>query len=288
MPSVLHVFLCSAAALLFWGTVGLALGRRLLPASLALPVAPALGWAVHSALALPLYRLIGFTPLTVALGSLFFLAAAGLLLRSPMQSREADIRIPPWGLCARGPARRRAGAGAVSEILRRCGNALPDRSSIIPKSPSSIEMTRLGLPPGNPFFGEAGHDAPLAYYYLWHFSAAELALISRRQRLGSRHRAVGVHGVFFGGADDGLCRLDRRPRRGWAVGCTSCLCRFAASGARSSSLARRISTRTFLPPTGFAGWLFQTTWAPQHIGVDVMRAAVELAAVATCARRLRR
>src|SRR5271169_6147524 len=33
------------------------------------------------------------------------------------------------------------------------------------------DMTRLGLPPGNPFFAEGG----FVYYYLWHFSAAELA-----------------------------------------------------------------------------------------------------------------
>ena len=41
------------------------------------------------------------------------------------------------------------------------------------------EMTRLGLPPGNPFFGAVGEPASrLAYYYLWHFSAAELALLT--------------------------------------------------------------------------------------------------------------
>ncbi len=39
------------------------------------------------------------------------------------------------------------------------------------------EMIRLGLPPGNPFFGEAGQPSRLVYYYLLHFSAAELALL---------------------------------------------------------------------------------------------------------------
>ncbi len=37
-------------------------------------------------------------------------------------------------------------------------------------------MTRQGLPPVNPVFGEFGAAGRLAYYYLWHFSAAELAL----------------------------------------------------------------------------------------------------------------
>src|SRR5215472_13860182 len=40
-------------------------------------------------------------------------------------------------------------------------------------------MTRQGLPPVNPVFGEGGRAGHLIYYYLWHFSAAELALALR-------------------------------------------------------------------------------------------------------------
>ena len=36
-------------------------------------------------------------------------------------------------------------------------------------------MTRQGVPPVNPVFGPSG-AGEVAYYYLWHFSAAELAL----------------------------------------------------------------------------------------------------------------
>ena len=98
MPSVLHVFLCCAAALLFWGIVGLALSRRLMPATLALPVSPAFGWAVHSALVLPVYRLIGFTPVTVALVSSLFLAFALLTLRllEPADNDVTGARVPAW------------------------------------------------------------------------------------------------------------------------------------------------------------------------------------------------
>jgi hypothetical protein len=39
-------------------------------------------------------------------------------------------------------------------------------------------LTRLGLPPVNPVFGESGTPGHLAYYYLWHFSAAEMALVT--------------------------------------------------------------------------------------------------------------
>jgi hypothetical protein len=39
-------------------------------------------------------------------------------------------------------------------------------------------MSRLGLPPANPFFGEFGERGRLAYYYLWYFSAAQLAIMT--------------------------------------------------------------------------------------------------------------
>src|SRR6201999_1265091 len=37
-------------------------------------------------------------------------------------------------------------------------------------------LTHQGLPPVNPVFGEFGAPVRFAYYYLWHFSAAELSM----------------------------------------------------------------------------------------------------------------
>ena len=54
MPSALVVGLCAAAAASFLTVLGFALARRLVGPALALPIAPALGWAVHSAAALPI------------------------------------------------------------------------------------------------------------------------------------------------------------------------------------------------------------------------------------------
>ena len=39
------------------------------------------------------------------------------------------------------------------------------------------DIVRLGLPPGNPFFGAP--EPRLVYYYLWHFSAAIPAALWR-------------------------------------------------------------------------------------------------------------
>ncbi|MFY9599256.1 MAG: hypothetical protein WAR02_03380, partial [Pseudolabrys sp.] len=156
----------------------MALSRRWAPPTLAIPIAPALGWAVHSALALPLYRLIGFTPLSVLAGSLVFLLVACLVLRvqtSP-DSDGPEPRVPAWAYLLAGLL---AVVPAVALFPKFSGDAIAFAGPISDHSKIAIidEMTRIGLPPGNPFFGEAGHDGPFAYYYLWFFSAAELALI---------------------------------------------------------------------------------------------------------------
>ena len=262
MPSVLHVFLACAAALLFWGAIGFGLGRRLLPLSLALPAAPTLGWAVQSALALPLYRLIGFTPWTLAAGSLAFLAAAYLLFRLLPGDDEADMPIPLWGF---GLAALLAAVPAAALFPKFSGDAAALAGPMFDHSKVAIvnEMTRLGLPPGNPFFGEAGHNLPLAYYYLWHFSAAELALLP---------------GVSGWEADIALTAFTAFSSVALMMGFAAWIGGRALAGVLVVPLAFAASLHPILeaifgaenlysyilPPTGFAGWLFQTTWAPQH------------------------
>jgi hypothetical protein len=263
MPSVFHVFLCSAAALLFWGAIGLALGRQLLPASLVLPAAPALGWAVHSALALPLDRLVGFTPLSVLVSSVVFLMVASRLLRRPMQSHEADIWIPGWGFAL---AALLAVVPVSALFPKFSGDAVALAGPIFDHSKVAIidEMTRLGLPPGNPFFADAEHNQGLAYYYLWHFSAGELAFLpgmsgweadialSAFTAFSSLALMMGFAAWIGGRAMAGV----------WVVP-------FAFAASLHPVLEAIFSGENLytvvLPSTGFAGWLFQTSWAPQHI-----------------------
>ena len=142
------------------------------------------------------------------------------------------------------------------------------------------EMTRLGLPPGNPFFGEAGHDLPLAYYYLWHFSAAELALLpgvsgweadialSAFTAFSSVALMMGFAAWIGGRAAAGI------------LGGAARLCRLAASGRRGDF---RRGEFLFLRPA--ADRLCRLA-VPDHLGaaahgVGVLRAAVERSAAAT-------
>jgi hypothetical protein len=54
MPLPSNILLCAAVAILFWTGLGLPLARRIVPErAIALALAPALGWAVFNAAALP-------------------------------------------------------------------------------------------------------------------------------------------------------------------------------------------------------------------------------------------
>ena len=126
------------------------------------------------------------------------------------------------------------------------------------------EMTRLGVPPGNPFFGEASQFTRLAYYYLWHFSAAELAL------------ATGASGWE---ADIASTWIAAFSSLALMMGLATWLSGRASAALWVLLLAATASARTVVSaafgfesvssvlhaPTGFAGWLFQAAWVPQHI-----------------------
>ena len=140
-------------------------------------------------------------------------------------------------------------------------------------------MTRLGLPPVNPFFGEIGGSDRLAYYYLFYFSAAQLAL------------ALGLSGWE---ADIAMTWFS-------AFGSLSLMMALAVWLSKNSFAAIWVAilacgtslratlvlvTGTFfgtnnLDPilassTGFSGWLFQAAWVPQHL---VSASCVVLAAL---------
>jgi hypothetical protein len=126
------------------------------------------------------------------------------------------------------------------------------------------EMARLGVPPGNPFVGGSGGAGRLVYYFLFHFSAAELAV------------AFGVKGWAADAAMTWVAAFaSLAVMMGLAV-------RFSARRAAALwvlPLALAGSLRPLLHliwdphaldpvlriATGFGGWLFQSAWVPQHL-----------------------
>ena len=92
MASTHYAAIGAAIALLFWTSLGLAITRRVVPA-LALPMAPVVGWAMHSAIAKTEKR---FVVAVMAVSPSSFVALVG-------------GRISPWGAAVRRPARAREG-----------------------------------------------------------------------------------------------------------------------------------------------------------------------------------
>ncbi len=168
--------LCALLAAAFYSALGYSVARHILPRALATGAAPVIGWAVFSAATLPILTAVGFTALTVTvIGVLCLVGSAGLFAmrrQPPEPVSDAAPAIPPWSTAAAAIL----ALGPASALLPKTtadGVQLADPIFDHAKIAIIDAMARQGLPPVNPVFGAAGR---LAYYYLWHFSAAELLL----------------------------------------------------------------------------------------------------------------
>ncbi len=292
MASVGSAALCVVVGLLYWTLLGYPIAQRLLGRPLALPVAPLLGWALHSVAALLVFFVVPLSAvsiLTVAVLCLLLVFAAlkaetaffGLSAgRDHLRGGTPDRPMRPIG---RGSSAATDSAPAVPvlALFMAALLAVAVAAAIAPKYSGAAvvlsdeifdhakvaivdEIARLGVPPGNPFFAHDGGSGKLAYYYLWHFSAAELS------------RLLGVSGwnadlaMTFFSALTSLSvmmalavRLSRRTSAGyWVV--------LLALGSSARPLIQKLvgvaSLAYWLPtPGGFGGWLFQSSWVPQHL-----------------------
>src|SRR5271163_4905893 len=263
MASIINVILCATVATLYWTGLGFATMRRIVPAGLALPMAPVVGWAVHSAIALPVFFFVAFSAATIATVATFVVTAALLMARAatPFDEPAPQARVPPWAYAA---AALLAMAPAAAILPKFAGDAVFLADPIFDHAKVALidDMARLGLPPGNPFFADG--TGRFAYYYLWHFSAAELA------------RLLGISGWA---ADAGMTWFSAFASLAAMMGFAVWLSRRGFAALLVVVLAATASGRYLLwhlfgaenvdavvsRPAGFAGWLFQSAWVPQHI-----------------------
>jgi hypothetical protein len=263
MAATLNVFICAAVALVLWTGIGLAVARRIVPGLLAWSVAPVLGWAVHSAALLPILGVVGFSRATVAVGFALPLIVAIVALAVRKPSAGEKLPIPIWPFIG-------AALIALIPMMAILPKAVADgvtlAAPIFDHSKIALidEMARLGVPPGNPFFGGEGSAAPLSYYYLWHFSAAELAAL------------LGFSGWE---ADAALTWFTAFATLALGTGLASWLSGRAAAAIWALVLALTVSIRPVLEWfagieavehaighfSGLSGLLFQASWAPQHV-----------------------
>jgi hypothetical protein len=265
MASPVNAVLCALLATAFWTVLGYAAASRLLPRVLALGASPVIGWALFSAVTLPVLTVIGFSVFAVVgVAALCLVIGGSSLVMRPAPAEAASApAVPLWSYA---PAAVLALVPAVaimpkfSEVGVHLADPIFDHSKI-----SIIDaMTRQGLPPVNPVFGEFGTVGRLAYYYLWHFSAAELAL---PLRASGWEADIGLT-WFTAFASLTLMMgvavwLSKKPGAAFAV---------VALGAGASlrgtlyALFGSFGLEPFmLAPHGLAGWLFQSAWAPQHL-----------------------
>jgi hypothetical protein len=125
-------------------------------------------------------------------------------------------------------------------------------------------MTRQGLPPVNPVFGTAGAAGRLAYYYLWHFSAAELALTLH---VSGWEADIGL--TWFTAFASLLLMMALAVWLSKRAGAAILVVALAPSASLREVLSLVFGNYELAPflqsPTGLAGWLFQTAWVPQHL-----------------------
>src|ERR1700722_4538723 len=283
MASPVNAALCALLATAFWSFLGFALARHLLPRVLAVGAAPVIGWAVHSAATLPIFFLIGFSPLAVvAVAALCVAVSVATLKLAADGDAEAAPAIPWWAFVA---AAALALAPAVAILPKMSGDAVFLADPMIDHSKIALidAMMRQGLPPGDPAFGAAGPPGQLFYYYLWHFSAAPLAL------------PLHVSGWE---ADIALTWFTAFASLSLLMGIAVWLSKQSQAAIWVVGLAAAASLRTVLswifgsyalepflaPPAGVAGWLFQAAWAPQHL----MSASCVVAAMLLVARYAQR
>jgi hypothetical protein len=262
MASTLNAALCALLAVAFWSLTGFALGRRALPRTLATGMAPVLGWAVHSAAMLPVYLLVGFTAATIVpSGAICAAAAIGSFLVWPMERRQDDPAVVPVGAIV--AAAILALLPAVALIPKFSGDAVLLADPIFDHAKSAVidAIARQGVPPVNPVFGAAPHR--LVYYYLWHFSAAELAATLKTSGweadIGLTWFTAMAALVLMMGLAVTLGR--KGSAAFWVVA-------LAAATSLWEVIGHVVSlddlTPYLWPPIGMGGWLFQATWVPQH------------------------
>lgn len=264
MASTPSVVLCAVVGLTYWTALGYLIARRLAPGALALPMAPMLGWAVHGAASLALFLVLPFSVVTVAMVAGLLLVMAVLALRiTPYPDEPGDSQyVPAWTYV---PAGLLAMVPAAAVLPKPYGSAVYLAAPIFDHAKVAIidDIAKFGVPAGNPFFGEAGEAARLVYYYLWHFTAAQIAAVS---------------GAGGWEADAALTWFTAFASLALMMGLAVWCCRRSGAAVMVVLLCAAGSGRPLLwglfgsgiedtvigRAAGFAGWLFQTAWAPQH------------------------
>jgi len=261
MPTVRGVLWCAVTGLALWSIAGYAIALRLpMPAHLRVGLAPALGWAVQTSVSLMLSLVFGFSVPSILASVL--IAFGALLCARPVPVAAPRAPLPAWIFVAAALLALMPAAAILPKFIAGqvvLSGPMFDHSKIA----LIDQIVREGMPPANPVIGGT-REPGVAYYYLWHFGAAELARLT-----GASGWEADAASTWFT-AFSSLCIMcsvaTHLARRVLApvfvlVACTTASIR--------PSLALLFGQdrvdQAIAPASGFAGWLFQTTWSPHHV-----------------------
>jgi len=261
MPSLPDVLLCGAAVLAISICVGLPLARWLVEEPrLAWALAPALGWAAFSTLALPILSAVGFSRAhVVALCGVAVLVGVIASFRGSGRAENGPA-VPIWAFAAAAAFAILPALG-VWPKLGEGGLVLAEPLFDHAKIAIVDDIARLGLPPGNPFFGGAGG---LAYYYLWHFSAAAVAAL-----VGANGWEADIALTWFTGFASLALMMGLAVRLG-GQGLAAPLVVLLSLAASLWPLLRLLFPADFIngalsQSPWPRSWIFQAGWVPQHL-----------------------
>jgi hypothetical protein len=261
MPTAHGVFCCALTGLVLWSASGYVIALRLpLPAHLRTGLSPALGWAIQTPLSLMLSSLFGFSLASILASVL--IACAALLCAPPAPQQVSRAPLPAWIFI-----------GAAVLALFPAASILPRMFSghIVLSGPmfdhSKIalidQIVREGMPPANPVIGGT-RDTGVAYYYLWHFGAAELARL-----VGASGWEADVAATWFTAFSSAcvMCSVAAQlvPR---ILAPVFVLIACATASIRpmlALLFGQQRVDQVIAPASGFAGWLFQSPWSPHHV-----------------------
>lgn len=256
-------FACAILACVLWLPVGWLMARRLpFGPDLRLAVVPLLGWAGQGIIAWQASMMAGFSAMTLLTVTVLLGLAAFL---TPASAAEHPSRaFPLWAFAAIALV---ALVPALGVLPKPTADGIALAAPIYDHAKIALvdEMVRSGVPPANPFLGGGQEPGSIAYYYFWLFGAAQLALMS-----GASGWEADIAATWFTAfaSLSLVCGLafHLSGRRNASI----LFVLVAALGgslrpALSALLAPDVMGALLEPPTGLAGWMFQSSWSPHHV-----------------------
>ncbi len=159
-----------------------------------------------------------------------------------------------------------AGVVAVAILPKPVGDALFLNDAIFDHSKVSMidEIARAGVPPLNPYIEHDGASGHLVYYYLLHFSAAELVRV-----FGVGGWEADVAMTFFAAFTSLAAMMALAVKLANRVSAAPWVVLLGLSDSLRSVLIDVFGApavdRWVKPGGGFQTWFFQASWVPQHL-----------------------